>query len=162
MPVSVCGLEGIQQTVDAADEVLSLEGQILLALDVRLLLDFPRHQPLRLLAGAAHQLLHLAVQLLHFSDLMTQSEKAPLLHVPIIKNLIFPTHNLQITNLISQVGPLCLEAGLQRADFVGESAVVRLQGLSTAVERPRVAGLLVAVDHLVHVAVQAQTFVDQS
>lgn len=73
--LSVCAvvagssLEGIQQTVDAADELLSLAGQILLTLNVSLLLDLPRHQPLRLLAGATHQFLHLAVQLLHFPNL---------------------------------------------------------------------------------------------
>lgn len=80
-----CSLKGIQQTVDAADELLPLAGQILLALDVGLLLDFPRHQPLRFLAGATHQLLHLAVQLLHLSDLMGQRGKALLLRVPLIK-----------------------------------------------------------------------------
>lgn len=62
-------LEGIQKAVDAADELLSLARQILLALDVRLLLDFTRHQTLRLRAGATHQLLHLAVQLLHLYNL---------------------------------------------------------------------------------------------
>lgn len=74
MSVYVCecgrsSLEGIQQTVDAADELLSLAGQILLALDVSLLLNLTRHKPLRLLAGAAHQILDLAVQLLHLTDL---------------------------------------------------------------------------------------------
>lgn len=52
-----CGrktLEGIQQTVDAADELLSLTGQRLLALYVGLLLDLAGHQPLGLLAGAVH------------------------------------------------------------------------------------------------------------
>lgn len=40
--------------------------------------------------------------------------------------------------------------------------MVGLQSLPAAVERPRVAGLLVAVDHLVHVSVQTQALVDQS
>lgn len=73
--VCLCGrscLEGIQQTVDAADELLPLAGQSLLTLDVSLLLDLTRHQPLRLLAGATDQLLHLAVQLLYLPDLRAQ------------------------------------------------------------------------------------------
>lgn len=120
-----CSLKGIQQTVDAADELLPLAGQILLGLDVGLLLDFPRHQPLRFLAGAAHQLLHLAVQLLHLSDLMGQRGKALLLRVPLIK-IKFSSQSPKITHLVGQVRALCLEAGLQRADFIGESAVVGL------------------------------------
>lgn len=76
--VCYCGrscLEGIQQTVDAADELLSLSGQSLVALDVSLLLDLAGHQPLRLLAGATHQLLHLAVQLLHLPDLKIEQRE---------------------------------------------------------------------------------------
>lgn len=67
-------LEGVQQTVDAAHELLPLAGQRLLALDVGLLLHLTRHQPLRFLAGAVHQLLHLAVQLLHLPDLRPQTQ----------------------------------------------------------------------------------------
>ena len=67
-----------------------------------------------------------------------------------------------ITHLIGQVGALSFEAGLQGADLVSESAVVGLQSLPAAIERPGVAGLLVAVDHLVHVSVQTQALVDQS
>lgn len=67
-----------------------------------------------------------------------------------------------MTHLICQVGALSFEAGLQRADLVGQRAVVGLQGLPTAVKRPGVTGLLVAVDHLVHVPVQTQALVDQS
>lgn len=68
----------------------------------------------------------------------------------------------RLAHLVGQVGALGLEAGLQRADLIGQRAVVRLQGLAAAVERAGVAGLLVAVDHLVHVPVQTQTLVDQS
>ncbi len=84
--VSVCwcgrsSLEGIQQTVDAADELLPLAGQSLLALDVSLLLDLACHQPLRLLAGATHQLLHLAVQLLHLPNLTAQRGESASQHI---------------------------------------------------------------------------------
>lgn len=65
-------LESIQQTVNATDEFLSLAGQILLALDVRLLLDLARHKPLCLLARAVHHLLHLAVQFLDLANLRAQ------------------------------------------------------------------------------------------
>lgn len=67
----------------------------------------------------------------------------------------------RLAHLVGQVGALGFEAGLQRADLVGQCAVVGLQGLPAAVERAGVAGLLVAVDHLVHVSVQTQTLVDQ-
>lgn len=76
--VCLCGrssLEGIQQTVDATDELLPLAGQSLLTLDVSLFLDLARNQPLCLLAGATHQLLHLAVQLLHLPDLRAEREE---------------------------------------------------------------------------------------
>lgn len=62
-------LESVQQAVDAADQLVPLAGQRLVALDVGLLLHLARHQPLRLLAGAVHQLLHLDVQLLHLPHL---------------------------------------------------------------------------------------------
>lgn len=63
--------------------------------------------------------------------------------------------------LLSQVRTLCLKPSLQGADVIGEGAVVCLQGLAAAVERTSVPGLLVAVHHLIHVAVQAQTLVHQ-
>jgi len=153
------GLEGVQQTVDAADELLPLGGQRLLALDVRFLLHLARHQPLRLLGGATHQLLHLAVQLLHLPGLRTQEEGSA---VAALLNGHFARRSTHASHLIGQVGALRFEARLQRADLVGEGAVVGLQGLPTAVERPGVAGLLVAIDHLVHVPVQTQPLVDQS
>lgn len=64
-----CSLEGVQQTVDAAHKFLSLASQSFLTLDVSILLHLPCHQPLRLLAGATHQFLHLAIQLLHLCNL---------------------------------------------------------------------------------------------
>ena len=62
-------LEGVQQAVDGADQLLPLGAKGLLALDVGLLLHFARNQALRLLARAAYHLLHLAVQLLHLAHL---------------------------------------------------------------------------------------------
>lgn len=67
-------LEGVQQTVDAADQLVPLAGQRLVALHVGLLLHFACHQPLRLLAGAVHQFLHLHVQLLHLTHLWSGEE----------------------------------------------------------------------------------------
>lgn len=64
--------------------------------------------------------------------------------------------------LIGQVRALSFETGLQRVDLVGKTAVVGLQGFPTAVERPCVTGLFVAVHHLIHVTVQAQALVNQS
>lgn len=67
-------LEGVQQTVDAADQLVPLAGQRLVALHVGLLLHFARHQALRLLAGAVHQLLDLHVQLLHLAHLWSEEQ----------------------------------------------------------------------------------------
>lgn len=66
--MSACS-QGIQQAVNAGDQLQPLAGQGLLTLNVGLLLHFTGHQTFCLLTGAADQLLHLAIQLLHLTHL---------------------------------------------------------------------------------------------
>lgn len=54
-------LQGVQQAVDAADQIVPLAWQGFIRVDVGIFLHLAGHQPLGLLAGTAHQFLQLAV-----------------------------------------------------------------------------------------------------
>lgn len=69
------GLERVQESVDAGHQVLALSGEALVVLHVGLLLHLAGHQTLGLLGRPAHQVLHLAVQLLHLRHLSRQETK---------------------------------------------------------------------------------------